>query len=159
MYSFEQMRLFFEGIESILKESGSLGKFYQQKWENNTTKKYLHEVIAESFPCECALISRSCGGAAKKLNMFLRWMVRDNSSVDLGLWKWYSKANLLIPLDTHVMQEACKFGFIKKTSAGKIPSANLKTAVQLTNIMNEFFPGDPARADYALFGLGTDTQN
>ena len=89
--------------------------------------------------------------------MFLRWMVRDNSPVDLGLWtSWYSKKNLLMPLDVHVMQEATNFGLLEKNSNGNYKSANLKTAIELTQKMNEFFPNDPVRGDFALFGLGVN---
>ena len=83
--------------------------------------------------------------------MFLRWMVRQNSPVDLGLWKWADPASLLIPLDVHVMQEAAKLGLIPETA-----SASRKTAELLTSALNEVFPGDPCRGDFALFGLGVD---
>ena len=83
--------------------------------------------------------------------MFLRWMVRTGSPVDLGLWTWYPASSLLIPLDTHVMQEAQKLGLLPQKS-----TASRKTAILLTKKMEEIFPGDPARGDYALFGLGID---
>ena len=162
MYTFLDMKNFFRNLQIFLSQKETLGEFFKEKWENsikniqNKEEIFLHSVIAESFCGECALICRSKNGAAKKLNMFLRWMVRENSPVDLGLWKWYDKNRLLIPLDTHVMQEAVKFSLIEKTSSGKIPSANLKTAVALSKKMSEYFPGDPARGDFALFGLGVD---
>lgn len=162
MYTFLDMKNFFRNLQIFLSQKETLGDFFKEKWENsikniqNKEEIFLHSVIAESFCGECALICRSKNGAAKKLNMFLRWMVRENSPVDLGLWKWYDKNRLLIPLDTHVMQEAVKFSLIEKTSSGKIPSANLKTAVALSKKMSEYFPGDPARGDFALFGLGVD---
>ena len=83
--------------------------------------------------------------------MFLRWMVRTDSPVDLGLWTWYSPALLLIPLDVHVMQEAIKLGLLPGNA-----KATRKTAAALTSVLNEVFPGDPARGDFALFGLGVD---
>ena len=64
------------------------------------------------------------------------------------LWK---SSSLLIPLDTHVLQEAQKLGLISEKA-----KASRKTALELTEKMKEVFPGDPARADYALFGLGVD---
>ena len=78
--------------------------------------------------------------------MLLRWLVRGNSPVDLGLWTWYSKENLLMPLDVHVMRQANELGLIKSKSA------NLKTAQELTKKMKEIFPDDPLRGDFALFG-------
>ncbi len=162
MYSFSDMRIFFNGIKDFLSEKNTLGEFFKEKYEQECRLTgqtvYLHSVIAGCFKQKCALISSSKNGAAKKLNMFLRWMVRTNSPVDLGLWTWYDRAKLLMPLDTHVMQESVKFGFLEKSANGKIPAANLKTAVELTHKMNEFFPGDPVRADYALFGLGVDRE-
>lgn len=88
--------------------------------------------------------------------MFLRWMVRDNSPVDLGLWTWYPKQDLLMPLDTHVMQEATNLELIPPAQSGKPRAASLKTAVQLTECLRQVFPDDPVRADFALFGLGAD---
>ena len=83
--------------------------------------------------------------------MFLRWMVRQDSPIDLGLWKWASPADLLIPLDVHVMQEAAKLGLIPEKA-----TASRKTAELLTSALNEVFPNDPCRGDFALFGLGVD---
>ncbi len=96
-------------------------------------------------------VSQNPKGACKKLHMFLRWMVRRGSPVDLGLWDWASAADLLIPLDTHVLQESARLGLIAPNAA-----ASAKTAIDLTQKMAAAFPGDPARADYALFGLGVD---
>lgn len=85
--------------------------------------------------------------ACKRPCMFLRWMVRDKSPVDLGLWSSFiDKAHLYIPLDTHVMQTAAR---LKITSA---KSAGWKAVIRLTQQMSMVFPGDPARADYALYG-------
>ncbi len=96
-------------------------------------------------------VSQNPKGACKKLHMFLRWMVRRGSPVDLGLWDWASAADLLVPLDTHVLQESARLGLIAPNAA-----ASAKTAIDLTQKMAAAFPGDPARADYALFGLGVD---
>ena len=99
-------------------------------------------------------VSQNPKGACKKLHMFLRWMVRRGSPVDLGLWDWASAADLLIPLDTHVLQESARLGLIAPNAA-----ASAKTAIDLTQKMAAAFPGDPARADYALFGLGVDFES
>ena len=126
---------------------------------NNGGKNDVHlcNIIASCFPKECVLIPYTKTSACKKLNMFLRWMVRDNSPVDLGLWKWFSKKDLLIPMDTHVLQTAADFNLIEKTSSGKIPGATIKMARALTQKMKEVFPEDPCRADFALFGLGVES--
>ena len=83
--------------------------------------------------------------------MYLRWMVRDNSPVDLGLWKdFIDKRTLIMPLDTHVIQESMKLKLLdNKTSS-------MKTAMNLTEKMKEIFPDDPLKGDFALFGYGVN---
>ena len=110
----------------------------------------LYEIISEAFP-KSAIVPKGRSSANKRVHMFLRWMVRRDSPVDLGLWTWADPAGLLIPLDVHVMQEAAKLGLI-----GQKATASRKTAEKLTRAMAEVFPGDPCRGDYALFGLGVD---
>jgi uncharacterized protein (TIGR02757 family) len=83
--------------------------------------------------------------------MFLRWMVRDDSPVDLGLWKdIIDKRTLIIPMDTHVMQEANKLGLINSKTA------SMSSAMKLTAKLKEVFPDDPLKGDFALFGVGVD---
>lgn len=154
MMSHNTMRLFCRTLESLLEKYGSLEKGVKLSYEKNGDL-YLHHTIASLFPKECAIVCHGKTSSAKRLQMFLRWMVRNNSPVDLGLWSaWYSKEKLLMPLDTHVMQEGAKLNLIEKTASGKIPSPTLKIAEKLTEAMKEVFPGDPTRGDYALFGLG-----
>ncbi|MCR4822228.1 MAG: TIGR02757 family protein [Treponema sp.] len=157
MYTNADMRLFFEGLRKILESSESIGDFFKKKWEKESLKEgrdkiYLHQVISSAFSPDCALLPHSKSSAAKKVNMLLRWMVRDNSPVDLGLWKWFDKKNLLMPLDTHVMQQSVELGLIQSKSA------NLKTALELTKKVAGIFPDDPVKADFALFGLGVSLQ-
>jgi uncharacterized protein (TIGR02757 family) len=86
--------------------------------------------------------------ANKRINMFLRWMVRKNSLVDFGLCESIDPKDLVIPLDTHVYQEALKFGLTTRRSA------DLKTAIEITSAMKDIWPDDPVRGDFALYGLG-----
>lgn len=153
MYTHNDFILFFDTLKSMLDNSDTIGNYIC----NHYSGGFLHEKICSLFPENCALIPHSKTTAAKKVNMLLRWMVRDNSPVDLGLWSsWYKKENLLVPLDTHVMQEATKMGILKPSSSGKPKSATIKTAIELTNAMKEVFPTDPVKSDFALFGLGVD---
>ncbi len=97
------------------------------------------------------LIPKNATSSCKRLCMFLRWMVRDNSPVDLGLWsKQIDKSTLIMPMDTHVLQEANKLGLINSKTG------SMSTAIKLTEKMKCIFPDDPTRADFALFGLGVD---
>ncbi|MGN0729458.1 TIGR02757 family protein [Treponema sp.] len=153
MYTHNDFLSFFGTVKTMLDTSGTIGEYIC----NHYSGGFLHETICSLFPAECAIIPSSKNSAAKKMNMFLRWMVRDNSPVDLGLWSsWYKKENLLIPLDTHVMQEATKMNLLAPSASGKPKSATIKTALALTQAMKEVFPSDPAKADFALFGLGVD---
>ncbi len=169
-YSYDDMQVFFGELAEILNQSETLGEYFRIKGEVSPSLQpasqssatpsngghprnapvALYEIIASSFP-KSAIVPKGRTSANKRIHMFLRWMVRQNSPVDLGLWQWANPAELLIPLDVHVMQEAAKLGLIPETA-----SASRKTAELLTSALNEVFPGDPCRGDFALFGLGVD---
>lgn len=154
-YSNAAMISFFKTIQGILlRNEGETFGGYVRKLHDE--KDFLHLTIARIFPKECTLVPHSDDSAAKKINMFLRWMCRTNSPVDIGIWNWHDKKKLLIPLDTHVMQEATKLSLIQPTPSGKTKAANLKTAIELTERLKEVFPDDPAKGDFALFGLGVN---
>lgn len=89
------------------------------------------------------------GSAAKKINMYLRWMIRnDNSGVDFGIWKEISPSILSCPLDVHSGNVARKLGLL-------IRKQNDATAVQeLDDILRQLDRDDPVKYDFALFGLG-----
>ncbi|MBQ8635479.1 TIGR02757 family protein [bacterium] len=89
------------------------------------------------------------GSALKRINMFLRWMVRDGE-VDFGIWKSIKKSELLIPLDTHVARISRNFALLKRSSN------DFRAAVELTEKLKEFDEQDPIKYDFALFGLGVE---
>lgn len=89
------------------------------------------------------------GSTCKRLNMFLRWMVRrDDKGVDFGIWKNIIPAQLVCPIDLHVARVAKRFNLINRKQVDWI------TAIELTNHLKEFDASDPAKYDFALFGLG-----
>ena len=88
------------------------------------------------------------GSTCKRLYMFLRWMIRKNSPVDVGIWNFMEPAELLIPYDVHVARQAKKYGFVSRKSN------DWKTVNQLTETLKVLNPDDPTRYDYALFGIG-----
>ena len=89
------------------------------------------------------------GSAAKRLNMFMRWMVRSNTKgVDFGIWKQHSPAQLSIPLDVHTGNIARKLNLIQRKQNDS------KTLNELDKKLRKFDPLDPVKYDYALFGLG-----
>lgn len=87
--------------------------------------------------------------AAKRINMFLRWMVRnDNRGVDFGLWKKIEQKNLMCPLDVHSGNVARKLGLLKRTQN------DWKATVELTDNLKKIDAEDPIKYDFSLFGLG-----
>ncbi|RRB02640.1 TIGR02757 family protein [Larkinella rosea] len=89
--------------------------------------------------------------SCKRLNMFLRWMVRsDNQGVDFGIWNRIKPEQLVMPIDVHVGRVARKLGLLTR------PQTDWKAAVELTEILKKFDPADPVKYDFALFGLGVE---
>lgn len=85
----------------------------------------------------------------KRLNMFLRWMVRkDHQGVDFGLWDSYSPSRLMIPFDVHVERIARKLGILDRKQR------DWKAVEELTSKLSILDPSDPVKYDFALFGLG-----
>src|SRR6188508_16935 len=89
----------------------------------------------------------------KRLNMFLRWMVRnDNKGVDFGLWKNISPSQLICPIDVHVARVAKRFNILQR------PQTDWKAAIELTTYLRKLDAKDPVKYDFALFGLGVIEQ-
>lgn len=89
--------------------------------------------------------------ACKRINMYLRWMVRqDNKGVDFGVWKRITPAQLVCPVDLHVERVARKLKLIKSKPL------NWQTALELTNNLRKLDSADPVKYDFALFGLGIE---
>ncbi len=89
--------------------------------------------------------------ACKRLNMFLRWMVRiDNNSVDFGIWKQLKASRLICPIDVHVCRVSTELGLVN----GK--QADWNMAVQLTEQLRMLDANDPVKYDFALFGYGVE---
>lgn len=87
----------------------------------------------------------------KRLNMFLRWMVRkDQTGVDFGVWTTISPADLICPCDVHVDRVARRLDLITRKQT------DWRTAVELTTELRKFDPLDPVKYDFALFGLGVE---
>ncbi len=89
------------------------------------------------------------GSATKRINLFLRWMVRkDNCGVDFGIWKSISPALLTCPLDVHSARVARKLGLLKRKQN------DWRAAAELTHNLQRLDANDPVKYDFALFGLG-----
>ena len=108
--------------------------------------------IYSGIPMEklCTFLEVSSKSPQKKLNMFLRWMIRRDSEVDLGIWESFDQRDLIVPLDTHVCRVAHFFNLIDTDTF------SLKNARNITTALAEVFPDDPCLGDFALFGLGVN---
>lgn len=97
------------------------------------------------------LASPAKKSACKRLNMYLRWMVRsDDRKVDFGIWKQISPADLICPCDLHVDRVARLLGLISRKNT------DWQTALELTDNLKKLDPTDPVKYDFALFGLGVE---
>ena len=89
------------------------------------------------------------GGAMKRMNMFLRWMVR-KSPVDVGIWTFMKPKDLMIPLDVHVARISRSMELLNRKSN------DYKAVVDLTSKLREFSPDDPVKYDFAMFAFGVE---
>lgn len=157
-YSYGQLIDLFSRLNTILNESENFGlyvkrchsKLCQERIVVGKEEPLLAESISLCFK-GCAIVPQGANSAKKRIHMFLRWMVRQNSPVDKGFWNWYEPSKLIIPLDTHVIQQGIKMGLLPLNA-----TATEKTARILTDKLKEIWPLDPCRGDYALFGSGVD---
>lgn len=100
--------------------------------------------------CASTAISDSEKSALKRFNMALRWLVRDDGIVDLGVWKAMKPSELYIPLDVHVGNIAREIGILSRRSNDR------RAVEELTAVLRDFCPEDPVKYDFALFGTGVN---
>ena len=112
-------------------------------------KNYFFSLEDAPYRTKKHIASPENGSTCKRLNMFLRWMVRkDQHGVDFGLWKAISPADLIIPIDVHVARVSRTFGLISR------PQIDWLTAIELTDFCRTLDARDPVKYDFALFSLG-----
>lgn len=151
------LRHFLRGLHSIYARHGSLDAFAAH--HRVADDPYAPWRLVELINRELAAANQGCADsrclplnlrttALKRVNMALRWLVRRDGIVDLGVWSSLAPRQLFIPLDVHVGDTARQLGLITRR-------ANDRTAaVQLTEAMRTVCPDDPALMDFALFGIG-----
>lgn len=150
LYTFHTMNTFFHALKDMLTEHGTIGEYVRRNANDGHSAIVAICTYFSGKGIE-VIIPKDTKSACKRVCMFLRWMVRDGSPVDLGLWSGYlDKRTLIMPMDTHVIQEANKLGLLK----GK--GASMAAARKLTARMAEIFPNDPLKGDFALFGYGVN---
>ncbi len=164
LYTFHTMNTMLGRLQRMLNDYGSIGDYVKAKVttgtgtaEGNAKASGRSAIVAISdYFQNCGLqggVIPRADSACKRIVMFLRWMVRDSSPVDLGLWSdFIDKRTIFIPLDTHVMQQARQLGI----SDSRTQSWN--AVIKITEAMKTVFPDDPAKGDFALFGYDIDEQ-
>jgi uncharacterized protein (TIGR02757 family) len=152
----EDCRFFMQSLKNIYENHGGLGHLFQKIYLDTVSLEKTIMAFRDVF-FEVSHLPRtqkhvsdiSRGAAAKRLNLFLRWMVRrDKSGVDFGLWDKIPMSALYLPLDVHTANVARKLGLIKSKQN------NWDTVNEITLKLRAFDCNDPVKYDYALFGLG-----
>ncbi len=148
----DDMRFFVRSLANIYRNHGGLENVFSQNAEMDKNLINVHSVLFE-IPHEARnkrhVSDITKGSAAKRLNMFLRWMVRDDGrGIDFGLWKNISMSGLLIPLDVHCGRCARDLGLLIRKQN------DWKAVVELTENLRKFDSHDPIKYDFALFGSG-----
>jgi len=143
------------GFRSIFLRYGSMKDFLaiipglKNPW--NITQSLRSEIMRANnnntnFKCFPSNFKKS---ALKRINLVLRWLVRNDGIVDLGVWTFISPRQLYIPLDVHVGNTARLLGLLQRTCNDR------KAVEQLTARLRDFCPEDPVKYDFALFGMET----
>jgi uncharacterized protein (TIGR02757 family) len=136
-------------LSKVYQQHGSLYELFLESYSTNRT---IYESISglidrlyrvHGRPIPFLLPRPESGSPCKRLNLFLRWMVR-RDGLDLGLWERVSPADLIMPLDTHIGRVAYRLGWIQT------PSLSWKKAEAVTEILRGFDRQDPVRFDFAL---------
>ncbi|HKJ40928.1 MAG TPA: TIGR02757 family protein [Sunxiuqinia sp.] len=149
-------QFFLRSLKNIYENHGGLEAVftigYQKDRSVDSALRYFRQVFFEvnhERRSQKHVSNIDKGASAKRLNMFLRWMVRkDEAGVDFGLWNDIPMAELLLPLDVHTGTQARQLGLLKRKQD------DWKAVLELTENLRQFDPDDPIRYDFALFGLG-----
>ncbi len=150
LFSCAVMYRFLAAYQQLLNDYGSLGDYVRHEATDCLSAV---EAICRYFaPHDVGtVIPKDTQSACKRVCMFLRWMVRTDSPVDLGLWAdFIDRRTLIIPMDTHVLQQSVQLGLMTSKTA------TMTAARRLTSVLADIFPDDPLKGDFALFGHGVN---
>lgn len=154
-FNSNDLDFFFRALQSIYERLGSLEATFTEHPEfpgvkgrivsfRNEMLQVEHEKRSEKH-----LSDPSRGSAAKRLNMYLRWMVRnDNYGVDFGIWESVPSSELMIPLDVHTARVARELKLLKRKQN------DWKALEEIMSVFRKFDKNDPAKYDFSLFGIG-----
>lgn len=148
----------FEILHKLYYESRGLEELFEYGWNNSDYSKFFQTIVDYFYSKAPKTAGQGFyhmipnpqnGGAMKRMNMFLRWMIR-KSPVDLGIWNFMQPKDLLIPLDVHVARISRKMGLLNRKSN------DFKAVIELTERLREFCPEDPIKYDFAMFAFGVE---
>ncbi len=155
------LRHYLRGLRSIYTRYGSLQEMVRKEciaasplpaWEMvEHINRYLAEANSGCGDSRCLPLNLHTT-ALKRVNMALRWLVRNDGIVDMGVWDCLTPAQLYIPLDVHVGNTARDLGLLSRKANDK------QAAVELTDLFRRVRPEDPVWYDYALFGIGIENK-
>lgn len=148
MFRYSDFYCLMSSLNSVYRKYATLEDGVLDYLANHTGADYLDALIA-LLPAKGIPAAKS--SACKRLCLFLRWMVRRDATVDLGIWRRLDPSKLLIPLDVHVCRIGRELGLLTRKQA------DMKAAIQLTDRCRLIIPSDPCALDYALFGYGYTT--
>lgn len=154
-FNSKDLQYFIKSLNNIYRNHKGLEQIFTEGSETSSLQPAIHNFKSVFFELphekrtEKHVSDPLKNSAAKRINMFLRWMVRDDrTGVDFGLWKNLSPAQLSCPLDVHSGNVARKLGLLKR----KMNDA--KALAELDHNLRKMDPQDPVKYDFALFGLG-----
>jgi uncharacterized protein (TIGR02757 family) len=146
---------FIEGLTHLYKNRNGLEGIFVKYQTDESLQPAIHELKREFFSLPHLHRTRKhlpdplTGSAAKRINMYLRWMIRkDDKGVDFGIWKEIPPSILSCPLDVHSGNVARRLGLLTRRQN------DAKAVAELDARLREMDSADPARYDFALFGLG-----
>jgi len=149
------LHFFMASLQHIYQKHQGLETLFTKYAEADNLQSSIHHFKRHFFELEHPLRTTKHisdpykGSSAKRINMFLRWKVRqDNSGVDFGIWTKISPAVLSCPLDVHSGKVARKLGLLSRSQN------DAKALKELDGSLRKMDPGDPVKYDFALFGLG-----
>lgn len=151
LYTFSIVHRFLAALREMMLEYGSLTDFIRQTSDGTCLSAVA--AITSWFSARGieGIIPKNTQSSCKRVCMFMRWMVRSGSPVDIGVWSdIIDRRTLIMPMDTHVVQQSLRLGLLSSSSA------SMSAALRLTAAMSEVFPDDPLKGDFALFGYGVN---
>ena len=145
LFKFSDFHNLMNSLYNIYTKHEDLEEYINCFLNKNTEADYLDALITG---IKANGIPKDKKSACKRLCLMLRWLIRDDKKVDLGIWKSLSKTKLYIPLDVHVNRVSRQLGLLKRNLS------DFKAVKELTENCSKYYPEDPTIMDFALFGSG-----